>query len=117
MPMRKGLLCTVAFVLVACLGVASAGDKAKKGDTGGDKKAADWKTDWGAFIDELAPYLKRNAPIADVKQKFEGQPVTWVGTLQAVTLKPEMIVQMKMPAKKVTLSNGVTSEVEYLALV
>jgi hypothetical protein len=94
-------------------------DPAKTKDTAGsvrDAKAT-WKNDWGRFIAELSPYFKRGAPMSELKEKFEGQQVAWIGEIEEVSLNPpEASVKMKMPPKSVSLSDGTTTDVDYLHL-
>lgn len=79
--------------------------------------AVNWKSDWGSFIAELNPYFKRGAPTAELKKAFEGASVTWVGEIEELSIKPDAAsVKMKMPAKAVTLSDGSSTEVDYLHL-
>jgi hypothetical protein len=79
--------------------------------------AVTWQSDWGMFIDELSPYLKRGAPIAEVKEKFEGKPVIWEGEVREISLKADAAsIKLKMPAKTVTLHNGGKISIDYLHL-
>jgi hypothetical protein len=56
--------------------------------------------------------FKKGAPVAEVKAKFEGQVVAWEGEVRDVG----KLIKLKMPANKLTLSNGGAAEIEYLVL-
>ena len=76
-----------------------------------------WRNDWNSFIAELSPYFKRGAPVSELKEKFEGQQVSWIGSVEEVSVRPDGVwVTMKMPAKAVTLSDGTAATVDYQRL-
>jgi hypothetical protein len=107
------------FAAIGCTwDAATAQVQAEKAKQAQERKtAATWKTDWGSFIAELSPYFKRGAPMSELKQKFEGQQVAWIGEIEEVSLKPEEgSVKMKMPPEPVSLSDGTTTDVDYLHL-
>lgn len=109
---------SVAVTLLAAAAVGAGDEPRPKGkEEPGKQPEVSWKTDWAKFVAEVAPYLKRGAPLSEVKEKFEGQQVVWEGEIQEVSLKADAnSVKLRMPAQTVTLSNGAKSEINYLHL-
>lgn len=105
----------VAALALLTTAVGAHEPRQKGKDDPGKQPDAGWKADWGKFVAELAPYLKRGAPVSEVKEKFEGQQVVWEAEVREVSLKAEAnSVKLKMPAQTVTLSNGAKTEIDYL---
>lgn len=93
------------FVLIS--GVAPAQDTSK-----------DWKKDYGAFIDVLSPMFKGNPLHSEIKEKFDGQQVTWTAQFTKMSVNGKnKVVWLKMPAKTITLSNGEKAEAYTLFLI
>jgi hypothetical protein len=78
---------------------------------------ADWQSDWGAFIRDVASYFDRGSSDVEVSQVFGGRPVCWVGKVSEKQLDDELpSVTMDMPPIDVKLSDGRFTTADYLFL-
>ncbi len=107
--MSRFVSCTIIL-----LGFALIPDVAPAQDT-----STGWKKDFEAFIDVLSViFIKQEILHSELKEKFEGQQVSWTGQFTQVSVTEKgKVVWIKMPAKTVTLSNGEKAQVYTLWLL